>query len=210
MYETSRAIVIEKPRHAVVKEIPLPAVDDQTVVIRTTYSAISTGTEVKVWNGRTGKLGGELWYPTVPGYEQVGVVVHVGKKAMKDANGANLDRIQIVKGWSKRGQMFEKVYNVAVSDGRVVNPNTGLMPEVGSTVDIVGASYDNSIGDAELKGIWRDSEFDPTVRAFYYARVMQIPTPRWSTYDAMRLGVSPPNPPAIQERAWTSPIWYTP
>ncbi len=87
MYETSKAIVIEKPRHAVVKEIPLPAVDDKTVVVRTTYSAISSGTEVKVWNGKTGKLGGELWYPTVPGYEQVGVVEYVGPKGMTDFKG---------------------------------------------------------------------------------------------------------------------------
>ena len=87
MYETSKAIVIERPRRAVVKEIPLPKVDDETVVVRTTWSAISTGTEVKVWNGKTGKLGGELWYPTVPGYEQVGVVEYVGPKGMKDAKG---------------------------------------------------------------------------------------------------------------------------
>lgn len=87
MYETSKAIIIERPRHAVVKEIPLPVVDDETVVVRTTYSAISTGTEVKVWNGKTGKLGGALWYPTVPGYEQVGVIEHVGPKAFRDASG---------------------------------------------------------------------------------------------------------------------------
>lgn len=85
--KSAKAIVIEKPHHAVVKEIPLPEVDDQSVVIRTTWSAISTGTEVKVWNGKTGKLGGELWYPTVPGYEQVGVVKHVGPNAMKSALG---------------------------------------------------------------------------------------------------------------------------
>jgi 2-desacetyl-2-hydroxyethyl bacteriochlorophyllide A dehydrogenase len=86
-YKTAKAIVIEKPHHAVVKEIPLPAVDEQSVVIRTTWSAISTGTEVKVWNGKTGKLGGELWYPTVPGYEQVGVVEYVGPKAFLSARG---------------------------------------------------------------------------------------------------------------------------
>jgi hypothetical protein len=130
--------------------------------------------------------------------------------AVKDPNGANLDRIQIVKGWTYRGQTFEMVHDAAVSDGRVVNLNTGLMPEVGSTVNLAGASYDNSIGDAELRGIWRDEGFDPTVRSFYYARVLQIPTPRYTTYDAMRLGVAPPEPSTIQERAWSSPIWYTP
>lgn len=87
MYKTSKAIVIERPRHAVVKEIPLPEVDENSVVIKTTYSAISTGTEIKVWNGKTGKLGGELWYPTVPGYEQVGVVEFVGKNAIKSFAG---------------------------------------------------------------------------------------------------------------------------
>lgn len=91
MYTTTQAIVIEKPRHAVVKEIPLPAVDDASVVIRTTWSAISTGTEVKVWNGKTGKLGGELWYPTVPGYEQVGVVEWVGPKAKPTIDGRRLE-----------------------------------------------------------------------------------------------------------------------
>jgi 2-desacetyl-2-hydroxyethyl bacteriochlorophyllide A dehydrogenase len=90
MFETTQAIVIEKPRHAVVREIPLPAVDDESVVIRTTFSAISTGTEVKVWNGKTGKLGGELWYPTVPGYEQVGVVEWVGPKAKPTVDGKTL------------------------------------------------------------------------------------------------------------------------
>ena len=87
MNDTTKAIIVERPRHAVVKEIPLPKIDDESVVVRTTFSAISTGTEVKVWNGKTGKLGGELWYPTVPGYEQVGVVEYVGPKAFKDVNG---------------------------------------------------------------------------------------------------------------------------
>jgi len=86
-YKSAKAIVIEKPHHAVVKKVPLPEVDDASVVIRTTWSAISTGTEVKVWNGKTGKLGGELWYPTVPGYEQVGVVEYVGSNALKDVQG---------------------------------------------------------------------------------------------------------------------------
>ncbi len=130
--------------------------------------------------------------------------------AMKDANNANLDRIQIIKGWSRLGQSFETVYDVVLADGREMNPATGRIPPVGSTVNVVGAAYDNSIGDAELKAFWRDPEFDPGVRAFYYARVIEIPTPRYTTYDAARLGVAPPQPAEIQERAWSSPIWYTP
>jgi NADPH:quinone reductase-like Zn-dependent oxidoreductase len=89
-YKTSQAIVIERPRMATIREIPLPEVDDTSVVIRTTYSAISTGTEIKVWNGTTGKLGGNLWYPTIPGYEQVGIVEWVGPKAKKTVDGRDL------------------------------------------------------------------------------------------------------------------------
>ena len=90
-YETSRAVVIERPHHAVIRDISLPKVDDESVVIRTTWSAISTGTEIKIWNGKTGKLGGELWYPTVPGYEQVGVVEWVGPKAKPTVDGRRLE-----------------------------------------------------------------------------------------------------------------------
>lgn len=132
--------------------------------------------------------------------------------AMKDPNTANLDRIQIVKGWSKNGQTDEKVYDVALADGRTVNPVTGKAPPVGNTVDISTATYKNSIGDAQLSAYWRDPDFDPEARTFYYARVLEIPTPRWSTYDALKLGIPVPAdlPATIQERAYTSPIWYTP
>jgi hypothetical protein len=130
--------------------------------------------------------------------------------AMKDANTANLDRIQIVKGWSKQGQSDEKVYDVALSDGRQLDPETGKAPPVGNTVDVSTATYENSIGDAQLSAFWTDPDFDPEARAFYYARVLEIPTPRWSTYDAVKLGITPPAPTTIQERAYTSPIWYTP
>ena len=132
--------------------------------------------------------------------------------AMKDPNTANLDRIQIVKGWSKNGQSYEKVYDVALADGRKVDPETGKAPPVGNTVDITKATYKNTIGDAQLFAFWSDPDFDPEARAFYYARVLEIPTPRWSTYDALKLGIPIPAdlPATIQERAYTSPIWYTP
>jgi Protein of unknown function (DUF3604) len=132
--------------------------------------------------------------------------------AVKDPMDGNLDRIQIVKGWSKSGQTFEKVYDVVWSGDRKPDPTTGKLPAVGNTVDVKNASYTNTIGATELKKVWKDPDFDPTLNAFYYARVIQIPTPRWSTYDAKKLGVAPPTtvPSSIQERAWTSPIWYTP
>lgn len=131
--------------------------------------------------------------------------------AMKEADGANLDRIQIVKGWVEDGEQHEAVHDVALSDDRVAAAS-GEVPSVGNTVRVKEASYDNSIGDAQLRVAWTDPDFDPAVPAVYYARVLQIPTPRWSTYDAARLGVPIPEglPESIQERAYTSPIWYTP
>jgi hypothetical protein len=132
--------------------------------------------------------------------------------AVKDPVDGNLDRIQIVKGWSKAGQSFEKIYDVVWSGDRKLDPATGKVPAVGNTVDVKNASYTNTIGAVELKKVWTDPDFDPKLHAFYYARVIQIPTPRWSTFDAKKLGVAPPTtvPSSIQERAWTSPIWYTP
>lgn len=132
--------------------------------------------------------------------------------AVKDPADGNLDRIQIIKGWTKQGQVFEKIFDVAWSGNRQPDPVTGKLPPVGSTVDITKATYTNDIGSVELKAVWTDPEFDPSLHAFYYARVLQIPTPRWSTYDAAKLGILPPSnaPATVQERAWTSPIWYTP
>lgn len=132
--------------------------------------------------------------------------------AVKDPADGNLDRIQIIKGWTRDGQLFEKVFDVAWSGDRVPDSVTGKLPPVGSTVDITKATYTNDIGSVELKTVWTDPEFDPGLHAFYYARVLQIPTPRWSTYDAARLGILPPSnvPATVQERAWTTPIWYTP
>jgi uncharacterized protein DUF3604 len=132
--------------------------------------------------------------------------------AVKDPDDGNLDRIQIVKGWTKSGLIFERVQDVAWSGNRKRDPVTGKVAAVGSTVDIKNASYTNTIGATELKAVWTDPEFDPSLDAFYYTRVLQIPTPRWSTYDAKQLGVAPPSevPATVQERAWSTPIWYTP
>ncbi|MEO8675884.1 MAG: DUF3604 domain-containing protein [Casimicrobiaceae bacterium] len=133
-------------------------------------------------------------------------------QAIKDPDEGNLDRVQIIKGWTKNGQIFEKVYDVAWSGNRKPDAKTGKVPAVGNTVDIKNASFTNTIGAVELKTVWTDPEFDASQDAFYYARVLQIPTPRWSTLDAKKLGVPPPSgvPATVQERAWSSPIWYTP
>jgi hypothetical protein len=132
--------------------------------------------------------------------------------ALKDAVGANLDRVQIVKVWSKGGVSHEKIFDVALSGGRKVDPKTGKAPPVGDTVNVAKATYANTIGAVSLTGNWTDPEFDPAAPAAYYVRVLEIPTPRWSTYDAARLGRAIPRglPPTIQERAFTSPIWFDP
>jgi hypothetical protein len=133
--------------------------------------------------------------------------------AAKDPKSGNLDRIQLVKGWvDAGGRQHEAVYNVAWSDGRVPDPGTGELPPVGETVDAETATYTNSIGDSQLYAVWSDPDFDPQHHAFYYLRVLEIPTPRWSTRDSVALGVDVPAglPASIQERAWSSPIWYAP
>jgi len=132
--------------------------------------------------------------------------------AEKDPDSANLDRIQIVKGWAKHGQSFEKVYDVAWSGDRKPDGKTGNVPTVGNTVDISKGKYTDTVGAAELKSVWTDPDFDSSLDAFYYARVLEIPTPRWTTIEAAKLRVIPPDvvPLMVQERAWSSPIWYTP
>ncbi len=112
----------------------------------------------------------------------------------------------------KAGHGREKVYDVAWSDNRKTDAKTGKLPAVGNTVDVGKAKYTNSIGDTQLSAVWTDPHFDPSQHAVYYVRVLEIPTPRWSTYDAVALGVAPLKgvPTSIQERAWSSPIWYTP
>jgi hypothetical protein len=107
---------------------------------------------------------------------------------------------------------WEKVYDVAWSDNRKADPKTGKLPPVGNTVDIKTATYTNDIGATQLSVVWTDPDFDPALHAVYYVRVLEIPTPRWTTYDAAALGIEPPAevPATLQERAWSSPIWYTP
>ena len=133
--------------------------------------------------------------------------------ASKDPTGPNLDRIQIVKGWQRAdGSLAERVYDVAWSGSRQPDVESGKLPPVGSTVQVDSATYLNTIGARYLATLWIDPHFDPTERAFYYARVIEIPRPRWTTYDAVRFGVEPPEgaPLTIQDRAYTSPVWYTP
>jgi hypothetical protein len=132
--------------------------------------------------------------------------------AVKDPTSGNLDRIQIVKGWSKSGQSFEHVYDVVWAGDRKPDKWSGVVPPIGNTVDVENATYTNTIGSVELKTVWVDPQFDPSLDAFYYARVLEIPTPRWTTIQAKELGIAPPDvvPATLQERAWSSPIWYTP
>ena len=132
--------------------------------------------------------------------------------ALKDPDGANLDRIQIIKVWRHKGESHEKVIDVVWSGDRKVDPATGKVPPVGDTVDLNTASYSNTIGAVQLNGEWQDPDFDPASSAVYYARVIEIPTPRWPTYLAVRNHMPIPDnvPPTHQERAWTSPVFYTP
>jgi len=135
-------------------------------------------------------------------------------QAMKDPVSGNLDRVQIIKVWANpaNGLPMEKIYDVAWSGNRKHDPTTGKLPPVGNTVDVKTATYTNDIGASVLSDVWTDPDFDPGQPAAYYVRVIEIPTPRWSTYDAVKLGValSTAVPPTLQERAWSSPIWYTP
>jgi hypothetical protein len=132
-------------------------------------------------------------------------------QAVKDPNAANLDRIQIIKVSTKNGKSTEKIYDVVWSGARKKDAKGKLAP-VGNTVDIKTATYTNSIGSAELIAYWEDTDFDAGAYVTYYARVIEIPTPRWSTYLAVKHNVplSKTVPAIIQERAWTSPVWYTP
>ena len=132
--------------------------------------------------------------------------------AVKDPTSANLDRVQIIKGWSGNGQSFEKVYDVAWAGDRKPDKWSGRVPAIRSTVDIEKATYTNDVGSVELKTVWTDPDFDPSLHAFYYARVLEIPTPRWTLIQAVKANLPPPDvvPLTGQERAWSSPIWYTP
>jgi hypothetical protein len=132
--------------------------------------------------------------------------------ALKDPIGGNLDRIQIIKGWvDAKGKMHEKVYDVVWSGDRKPDAK-GKLPSVGNTVDVANATWTNTIGATELITVWQDPDFDPKENAFYYARVIEIPTPRWTAYDAKYYKVNMPKevPMITTERAYTSPIWYKP
>ncbi len=134
-------------------------------------------------------------------------------KALCDPEGAYLDRVQIVKGWlDAKGETQEKVIDVAWSGDRKPDPTTGKVPLVGNTVDVKNATWTNTIGAPLLTGFWQDPDFDPALRAFYYVRVIEIPTPTWMAYDAKRFGVEMPDyvPMTVTNRAYTSPIWYSP
>jgi hypothetical protein len=133
--------------------------------------------------------------------------------AMRDSDGPNLDRIQIIKGWlGKDGKSQERVFDVAVSGGRTIGPDGRCKTPVGSTVDVPNATYTNTIGAPTLSAFWKDPTFDATERAFYYVRVIQIPSPRWTAYDQKRYGIKMPDnvPMTVTDRAYTSPIWFTP
>jgi hypothetical protein len=153
-------------------------------------------------------MGGDL--PGKPGGKSPTFLV----AALKDPLSGNLDRIQIVKGWvDARGGRHEKIYDVAWGDMDKRKPGPdGKLPPVGNTVDVAKATWTNTIGTPELISVWKDPDFDPKLRAVYYARVIEIPTPRWTAYEAMRFGVKMLKevPMTTQERAYTSPIWYTP
>ena len=132
--------------------------------------------------------------------------------AIKDPNGGNLDRVQVIKVWEDAGLHHERVIDVAWAGSRHLDPETGKLPPIGDTVDLKSGRYTNSIGAVELSTVWRDPQFDPNKAAAYYVRVLEIPTPRWSTLLAIQYGLAPPAgvPATEQQRGWSSPIWFTP
>ena len=161
----------------------------------------------RIGYGKGVPMGSDLAAPA-PGASAPRFLVY----AQRDPMGANLDRVQVIKGWlDARGKPREKVYDVAWSGGRKPGAN-GKLPAVGDTVDLAIPSWTNTIGAAELGSVWTDPEFDPKLRAFYYARVIEIPTPRWTAYDRVKFKLDLPAevPLKTQERAYTSPIWYNP
>ena len=152
-------------------------------------------------------MGGDL--TKAPAGQHPVFMVH----ALRDPDGPNLDRIQIIKGWlGADGKTLERIYDIAVSGGRTIGPDGRCMTPVGSTVDVANATYTNSIGAAMLSAYWKDPEFDATQRAFYYVRVIQIPSPRWTAYDQKRFHIKMPDyvPMTVTDRAYTSPVWYSP
>ena len=134
-------------------------------------------------------------------------------RSIRDPDGANLDRVQVIKGWlGSDGKTQERIYDVAVSDGREIGADGRCREQVGSTVNVADACYTNSIGDPLFTAHWKDPEFDPRRRSFTTCASSRSPTPRWTAYDAKRFGIKMPKEVTmtIQDRAYTSPIWYTP
>jgi len=133
-------------------------------------------------------------------------------QAVKDPNGGNLDRVQVIKVWVEGGKQQERIFDVAWGGNRKIDPRSGKLAPIGSTVDLKTGAYANTIGAAQLATVWTDPSFKADQAAVYYVRVLEIPTPRWSTLRALEFGLPLPAnvPPTLQQRAWTSPIWYTP
>lgn len=138
--------------------------------------------------------------------------VEIFAQAARDPQGAWLQRLQVVKGWVENGEAKERLFDAACSDGLKVDPKTHRCPDNGARVDLGTCALDIEHGDVALTAHWTDPDFDPSQRAFYYVRVLENPTCRWSTWDALRAGIEPMpgKNPVIQERAWTSPVWYRP
>jgi len=166
---------------------------------------LATDTGVRTAYARGVPMGGDL--VSKPGQSPQFVVI-----ALRDIHSAPLQRIQMVKGWTEGGKSFEKVFDVACSDGGKVDASTQRCPDNGATVDLKSCAFSQDKGDAQIQGEWSDPDFDPKRNAFYYARVLENPTCRWSTWDAIRANVEP-NPKlarTVQERAYTSPLWFVP
>ena len=141
-----------------------------------------------------------------------GETPHLFVWAVRDPAGGWLQRAQVVKGWVVEGEAREQVYDVACSDGLVPDPETHRCPDNGASVNLETCEVSRDVGATELKAVWTDPDFDPATPAYYYLRVLENPSCRWSTWDAIRAGTppTPDRPATLQERAWSSPIWYTP
>ena len=194
--------------------------DPQAAAVRGAFkTGKSSKSEMLGFLGYSKEVQGD---PDNPAKDYTGIAAEIARlkksptflvSAMKDPIQGNLDRVQMVKGWhDSKGELHEKVYDIAWSDDRIQDPTTGKLPPVGNTVNIPEATWTNTIGDVQLSTVWQDPDFDADEKAFYYVRVLEIPTPRWTAYDAKRFGVEmgPEVPMTIQERAYTSPIWYMP
>ena len=193
---------------------------------RETYGTTGTRMTVRMFGGWEFKSGDDTRSDYVDlGYDKgvpMGGELHTAEAgktpgfivtALSDPMGANLDRVQMVKGWrDHQGKLHEKVYDIAWSDKRKPDSKTGKLPPVGNTVNVSEATWTNTIGDSQLTTVWQDPDFDSKQHAFYYVRVLEIPTPRWTAYDAKRFNITMGKevPMTTQERAYTSPIWYIP